>query len=181
MRRAPKTLILGWGNPARQDDGLGPALVSILADRSIDGLTVDTDYQLQIEDAADVARYDRVVFVDADRSGPEPFSCRRLEPSTSGLGFSSHSVPPGALLALTRDLFHRQPEAWLVGIRGYEFDRLHEGLSSRAVENLSATAVYLTSSLGSGRLEKIPRAADCGSSGPTTGHSSSSREVQHEC
>jgi hydrogenase maturation protease len=167
----PKTLILGWGNPGRSDDGLGPALARIVADRSIDGLTVDTDYQLQIEDAADVARYDRVVFVDADRTGPEPFSCRPLEPAESGLSFSSHSVSPAALLALTRDLFHRQPEAWLVGIRGYEFDELRESLSSRARENLSATAMYMAWALRSGELTQVPPAE------PST----LSDEVGHEC
>jgi len=163
MTVSPRTLILGWGNPGRRDDGLGPALVHLVANRSIDGLTLETDYQLQIEDAADVARFERVIFVDADRCGPEPFSCRRIAPADSGLGFSSHSVSPEALLALTRDLFDRQPEAWLLGIRGYEFDELQEGLSPRAEENLSAAAMYLTSSLRS------------------AGDPLSSCEVQHEC
>lgn len=171
MKGAPRTLILGWGNPGRRDDGLGPALARLVAERSIDGLNVDTDYQLQIEDAADVARYDRVIFADADRTGPEPFSCRRLRPASSGLGFSSHSVSPGALLALTRDLFHRQPEAWLVGIRGYEFDELRESLSSRAQENLSVAAMYLASALRSGDLDEIPHPDD---------RSIATREVRHE-
>ena len=155
MSDGTKTLLLGWGNPGRQDDGLGPALALLVAGDSIDGVTVDTDYQLQIEDAAEIARHERVVFVDADRSGPAPFSCRRLHPSSSGLSFSSHSVSPAALLTLSQRLFGRLPEAWLVGVRGYRFDELEEELSSGARENLRAAASYMSSALRSGRLEEV--------------------------
>lgn len=177
MRPPDKTLLLAWGNPGRQDDGLGPALARAVSDASIEGVTVESDYQLQIEDAADVARYDRVVFVDADRAGPEPFSCRRLVPSESGLGFSSHSVSPGALLALTRDLFQREPEAWLLGIRGYDFDELEESLSSGARENLAAAKLFIASALRSNRLRQIPAPADHEHPTPFLGRPLSSREV----
>ncbi len=166
MSSPAKTLLLGWGNPGRQDDGLGPALARLVDGGSIEGVTVDTDYQLQIEDTAEIARHDRVVFIDADRRGPEPFSCRRLHPASSVLSFSSHSVSPAALLSLTERLFDRLPEAWLVGVRGYRFDELEEELSSGAKENLRAAASYLSSALRFGRLEEIP---------PTH------REVRDEC
>lgn len=156
MTAAVRTLLLGWGNPARGDDGLGPALAGMVAGERLEGLTVDSDYQLQIEDAAEVARHERVVFVDADRSGPEPFSCRRLWPTESGLSFTSHSVSPGALLSLTRELFGREPEAWLVGIRGYQFDAFDESLSERAEANLAATAKFLGGALRHGSLDAVP-------------------------
>ncbi len=156
MSERPKTLLLGWGNPGRQDDGLGPALAGLVEAGAIDGVTVDTDYQLQIEDAAEIARHERVVFVDADSRGPEPFSCQRLRPSSTPLSFSSHSVSPAALLALSERLFGRLPEAWLVGVRGYRFDELEERLSPGARENLNAAASYLSSALRSGTLEELP-------------------------
>ena len=152
-----ETLVLGWGNPGRGDDGLGPALAELLGERA-PGVEVDSDYQLQVEDAAECAASRRVIFVDADRSGPEPFSCRRLTAATSGLSFTSHSVSPAGLLALTRELFGREPEAWVVGVRGYEFDSFHEGLSRRARANLDAAADYLSSALRAGRLEEVPPA-----------------------
>ena len=151
-----RTLVLGWGNPGRGDDGLGPALAELLGERELGGIEVDSDYQLQVEDAAECASHERVVFVDADRTGPEPFSCRRLAPSTSGMSFSSHSVSPGGLLALTRQLFGREPEAWLVGVRGYEFDSFHEGLSRQARANLTAAVDYLGPALRAGQLAEIP-------------------------
>ncbi len=152
-----ETLVLGWGNPGRGDDGLGPALAELIAERAAGRVDVDCDYQLQIEDAALCAAHRRVIFVDADRTGPEPFSCRRLSPAASGLGFSSHSVAPAALLALTRQLFDHEPEAWLVGVRGYDFDSFHEGLSRRARSNLAAAADYLGEAVVAGRLEEVPR------------------------
>ena len=149
-------LILGWGNPGRGDDGLGPALTRMLGERFGGAVDAESDYQLQVEDAAECAEHRRVIFVDADRAGPEPFSCRRVEPSAAPLGFSSHSVSPGALLAITRELFGRQPEAWLVGVRGYEFDEFHEGLSARARANLAAAADYLSEALRGDGLREMP-------------------------
>ncbi len=143
----PQTLMLGWGNEGRGDDGLGPALVRRLAARAPAGLEASSDYQLQVEDAYEVARYKRVIFVDADRSGPAPFSFRRLAPAPSSLSFSTHSVTPGGLLALAGELFGGEPEAWLLGIRGYDFDRFEESLSPAARDNLAAAADFVASAL----------------------------------
>ena len=161
MSELPKTLVLGWGNPGRRDDGLGPALAEAVARDAPPCVVVSTGYQLQIEDAADLARYERVVFADADRTGPEPFSVRRLEPTRTGVGFSSHSLAPGALLSLARDLFSARPEAWLVGIRGYDFDEFGEGLSALARSNLEQAADYVCASLRGGGLAPV-RAAPTG-------------------
>jgi hydrogenase maturation protease len=150
------TLILGWGNPGRGDDGLGPALTELLGERLRGDVRVESDYQLQVEDASECASHRRVIFVDADRAGPAPFSCHRLAAADSGFSFSSHSVSPGGLLAITRELFGREPEAWLVGVRGYDFDEFHEGLSRRARANLAAAADYLSEALRSGRLDEVP-------------------------
>lgn len=136
VKKANDTLILGWGNPGRLDDGLGPAFADAIREMDLPGVQVETDYQLQVEDAAEVARHRRVVFVDADRSGAEPFRFERLWPSRSALSFSTHSVAPDAILGLTQSLFEAEPEAWLLGIRGYEFDDFGETLSDRARRNL---------------------------------------------
>lgn len=162
MTDPSKTLILAWGNPGRGDDGLGQALADVLCDLDSDGrgepLTVRADYQLQIEDATEIARHDRVIFVDADRTGPEPFWCRRLQPSEYGLSFSSHSISPGALLTLAESLFGSRPEAWIIGIRGYEFDAFDEALSARARENLNATVSFLERALRDRRFQESPPA-----------------------
>jgi len=146
MTPSTTTLILGWGNPGRVDDGLGPAFIEAIRKLAPPGIVLDSDYQLTVENAAEVARYDRVLFVDADRRGPAPFTMRKVEPSAGGPSFSTHSVAPGAVLSLCRDLFHATPEAWLLGIRGYEFDRFGEGLSLRARANLDRAVDFIRTS-----------------------------------
>jgi hydrogenase maturation protease len=140
------TLILGWGNPGRVDDGLGPAFIEALSKLAPPGIVLDSDYQLTVENAAEVARYDRVLFVDADRRGPAPFTMQKVEPSAGGPSFSTHSVAPGAVLSLCRGLFDATPDAWLLGIRGYEFDRFGEGLSLRARANLDRAVDFIRTS-----------------------------------
>lgn len=157
------TLVLGWGNPGRQDDGLGPALIAELASAAPPGVTLAADYQLQVEDAADVARHARVIFVDADRSaGVEPFWIRRLVPAPGSPGFTTHDLTPDQVLALSRNLFGRQPEAWLLGIRGHDFDEFGEGLSGPARANLACAAAFLRDLLATDaglepRAEAMPR------------------------
>ena len=46
-----KILLIGFGNPARADDGLGPALAEEIESKNIPDVTVETDYQLTIEDS----------------------------------------------------------------------------------------------------------------------------------
>ena len=163
------TLMLGWGNDGRRDDGLGPAFAGLFAARGLPGLTVSTDYQLQVEDAFEVARFQRAIFVDADRSGPEPFSFRRVFPAPSSLSFSSHSVTVGGLLALARELYGREPEAWLLGIRGYEFDCFESSLSAPARDNLAAAAEFVASALDTGRFAEMPQQPAARNPMPSTG------------
>jgi hydrogenase maturation protease len=162
--RRPAILVFGWGNPGRRDDGLGPAFASAVDAMSLPGLTVESDYQLQVEAAAGLAGFDQVLFVDADRTGGEPFRLQRLTPEAGGIGFSSHGISPGRLLALGRDLFGAEPEAWLMGIRGYDFDEFGEGLSPGARSNLAAAVELVRDVLGErgrrGAGQRLGLAAD---------------------
>ncbi|MGB5401366.1 MAG: hydrogenase maturation protease [Thermoanaerobaculia bacterium] len=151
----PETLILGLGNPGRGDDGLGPEFVRTISDRGLRGVATDSDYQLQVENAAEVARFRRVLFVDADRTGAEPFWLGRVQPRVGSLAFSTHSVSPAAVLGLARDLFQAEPEAWILGIRGYEFDEFEERLSDRAQENLEEAVRAIESAMQSDNLQAI--------------------------
>jgi len=135
-------LLLGIGNPGRRDDGLGPALAEAFERLAIPGLSIDAGYQLQVEDAAAIAEHRIVVFADADAAGAEPFSFLRVKP-VRGLSFSSHSLEPSALLALAEEALGARPEAWLLGIRGYEFGELAEGLTDRARDNLRQAIEFI--------------------------------------
>ncbi|MCK5797491.1 MAG: hydrogenase maturation protease [Deltaproteobacteria bacterium] len=150
-----RVLVLGYGNPGRLDDGLGPALVAALEVLDVPGLTVDADYQLMVEDAAALRDVDVVVFVDAATRGPAPFYVKRVMPQKLEIAFSSHSVEPEEVLALARDLFQASPEAYVVGIRGYDFDAFGEGLSAKAQENLEAAHEFLADVLCRGDIGRL--------------------------
>ena len=130
-----KILLLGFGNPARADDGLGPALAEKIESKNLSLVTVEADYQLTIEDSAQAAEHDIVIFADASADGAEPFSFEPVEAKYSD-GFSTHSVEPAHIMALAENLFGSKAKGFILGIRGYEFDRFGDGLSEKAKANL---------------------------------------------
>lgn len=140
------TTILCYGNPAREDDGLGPELALRLEKLSLDHVNVESNYQLMVEDAAIIADSKLVVFVDASLSGEEPFSFTQVAERPDA-GYMSHSIDPGPLLALTRATFGRCPPAYALAIRGYSFEMFTEGLTGRASSNLSAAQSFLAAFL----------------------------------
>lgn len=156
-KRVREVLLIGYGNPGRQDDGLGPALAAEVERLDLPGVTVDSDYQLTVEDAAAIVRHGAVVFADAAVSGAEPFSFERVEPR-SAASFSSHSVAPAAVLALAHDLFGSRAPGYCLGIRGYEFDQYQERLSKRARANLASAVKFIVSVLQTGDFERAAAA-----------------------
>jgi hydrogenase maturation protease len=145
-------LLIGYGNPARQDDGLGLALAQQLAAASLAGLQIESDYQLSVEYAWDIARYKTVIFVDASLEGDQPFSFQAIAPQAAS-SFFSHSLSPQALLFLAEQLFEAKPRAYLLAIRGYCFDQIEEGLSEAAEQNLQQAEAFICRWLEEGSLE----------------------------
>ncbi len=144
-------LLLCYGNPARLDDGLGPAFGAAVEKLALPGVAVDTDYQLAVEDATTAAGHHTVIFVDAAVAGEEPFFFRPVRPQTA-LSFSSHSLEPGQVLALAQDLFGRAPKGYALGIRGYAFNDFGEQISPAAQVNLEAALQFLVRALERGDL-----------------------------
>lgn len=141
-----RILVFGYGNPGRQDDGLGPALVGMLEEERFPGITTDCNYQLQIEDAAAVSEHDAVIFVDASCVGEEPFTFSELEPSNE-ITFTTHTMSPASVLALCHELYGTSVRAYLLAIRGYEWE-LVEGLSPMAGKNLDLACRFIKSRIG---------------------------------
>jgi len=141
----PRVLVLGYGNPGRQDDGLGPAVSAGIDLLGWPNLTAFDNYQLNIEDAIDVAAHDIVWFADATRAGPAPYEVHDLSPASS-IEFTSHLLRPEAVLAIARQYFGGSPRAYLLAVRGYEFEFV-EALTVGAVENLAMALAMLTDRL----------------------------------
>jgi hydrogenase maturation protease len=138
----PRILLLGYGNPAREDDGLGPAAAAAVEQLGLGHVTVSSNYQLTVEDAVDVAQADIVWFADASRTGAEPYELRHLKPARD-IYVSSHLVQPEVVLALAAEYCGGAPEAYLLGIRGYSFD-FREGLTAAARDNLKQAVTLMS-------------------------------------
>ena len=137
-----KVLLIGYGNPGRLDDGLGPALAEAVDALRLPGLDTDSDYQLTVEDAERASRYDAVIFADAAVRGREPFFFKEVG-EADDLTFSTHSVEPELVLGMARRLFGAATRGYALGIRGYEFNAFGERLSDRARENLAAAVAFV--------------------------------------
>jgi hydrogenase maturation protease len=138
-------LIYGYGNPGRQDDGVGIVLVEQIEAwvkaEGMTGVVCDANYQLNAEDALAVAAAAAVVFVDATARGPAPFTFKRLTPQQV-ISFSTHAMAPESVLALADELYGARPPAWLMGIRGQEWEP-NAPLTASAQANVAAAGAWL--------------------------------------
>lgn len=130
------TLIVGYGNADRQDDGIAWHILCGLAQRlgrSVpavpedgffpEGEDIDLWYVLQLtpEMSEDFARYRRICFVDAHTGNIEQeIMLQPVDQSPAASAFTHH-LTPAACLALTQTVYQRSPEARLLSVRGYEF------------------------------------------------------------
>jgi len=149
-----RTLILGYGNVDREDDGVAYHVLAGIAGRlgenaladfeetlEHQGDSVDLLFVLQLtpELAERVAEYERVCFIDA-HTGAVPEEVQvvpvRQEFQTSPF---THHMTPQTLLSFARSLYGKEPEALLVSVRGYSFG-FSQTLSPRTAE-LAAQAI----------------------------------------
>jgi hydrogenase maturation protease len=147
-----RVLVIGYGNPARGDDGLGPALADRLERMALPGVTVEADYQLSIEHAALAAEHDIVVFADAAAAGEAPFTFARLAPACEE-SFSTHAVTPGQVLGLAGSCFGAVPRGYVLAIRGRALEGFAEGLTREARAGLEAALGHLAARIEASRWE----------------------------
>jgi hydrogenase maturation protease len=141
-----RILIYAYGNPGRQDDGLGNRFVEELGkwidDKNIQGIEIECNYQLNIEDSLKVADKDIVIFVDASNEDIEDIHFSVVEPSEGRSEFTTHSASPAFVLALCIRLYDKHPKTYLLQIRGYEWE-FKEGLSAKAEKNLQKALEFV--------------------------------------
>ncbi len=139
-------LVLGWGNPSRGDDALGPLFVERLQATLGPSEIVEclTDFQLQVEHALDLVGRQRVLLVDASVDAAPPFEARDLQPVRDATSFGSHAMSPAALLQAYVDL-HRTapPPTTLLAIRAEAFE-LGEPPGAAARAHLDAALDWAT-------------------------------------
>lgn len=130
------TLIIGYGNADRQDDGVGWHILKNLAERigecipddpgayiEVENDLVDLLFILQIypELAETVSKYQRVCFVDAHTADiPEGISWFPLEPEYEKSPLTHH-MSPKTVLSISATIYGKVPDAVLVSVRGFHF------------------------------------------------------------
>lgn len=134
-------LLIGYGNPGRGDDGLGPAFSERIAARALPDMVVDSDYQLVAEHALAISGHELVVFADAEIGGNQAFSFRKVRPALPET-IGSHSFIPETVLALCTTLYGVTPRAYLLGISGCDYGDVKEGLSTEALKNLEQAEAF---------------------------------------
>ena len=132
--RAATVLVVGYGNPLRSDDGVGPAVAERLAaDPRLRGAEIRVEHQLTPELALDASRASLVVLVDAaDGLLPGEIAVRRVEATTwdgTEAPSMTHHLDPSALAGLARELWGAEPAIVTVSI-GHASTALGEGLTS---------------------------------------------------
>lgn len=117
-----KTLVLGYGNRSRMDDGVGWFVLERLRELALPNVELQTSHQLDVDHAELITNFDEVIFVDA----AVPQSPQAIALTVIQSCFRSHAVAhyltPGDLLALAQTLFGRAPRGILFSIRGSDFN-----------------------------------------------------------
>ena len=136
-----KTLIIGYGNPDRQDDGaawhtlyrLAQHLNRLLPDGPEEGFLPEGDnpdlwfaLQLVPEMADTFAQYQRILFIDAHTGHvPQKILMQPVEDAAAPSSLT-HVLSPAACMALTGSIYSHHPMALLLTLRGYSFQFTRE-------------------------------------------------------
>ena len=144
-----KFLLLGYGNPDREDDGVAWHILRALTVRM--GLSAPDSYeddfpedpqvdfafylQLTPEMAEDIAQYEHVCFVDAHTGNiPEEVRLIEVESDFQKSPFTHH-LTAQSLLSICETLYKTKPNSVLLSVRGYQF------LFSRVLSEQTAALV----------------------------------------
>jgi hydrogenase maturation protease len=112
------TLIIGYGNRLRGDDGAGVEAAIALREAGVPAREV---HQLVPELAENLSAADRVIFIDAD-AALAPGEVRVDYVDSESGGIFEHHATPANLLCLAREIYGRAPEAVVIGIGGASHD-----------------------------------------------------------
>lgn len=139
-----RTLVIGFGNIDRADDGVAYHVINNLRWRlgqkmlqedetglEETGAEIDSIFLVQLapELMDMMSLYDKVIFVDAHvYEKVDSLYCSPVSPEFTPSTFTHH-LTPATLLALVKSLLHREPTGHIVSIRGYNFD-FHRALSA---------------------------------------------------
>ena len=130
-----KVLIISYGNPDREDDGVAWHILRALTiklglpspdsyeDEFPESATIDFAFYLQLtpEMAEDISAYEHVCFVDAHTGSiPESVRLIKVESEFQRSPFTHH-LTSQSLLSMCETLYGKKPEAALLSVMGHRF------------------------------------------------------------
>ena len=130
-----KLLIIGYGNPDREDDGvawhilreltfkIGLAAPESYEDEFPEFALLDLAFHLQLtpEMAEDISPYEYVCFLDAHTGNiPEPVRLIEVESEFQVSPFTHH-LTPQSLLSMCQTIYGKKPDAALLSVLGHRF------------------------------------------------------------
>ena len=138
-----KTLILGYGNQSRRDDGVGWFVLEQLAALNLPDVELETSHQLEVEASETISRFDAVIFVDAaipeaPEAGPTlrrhaqlPKPRRRPLPDAGRRAVAVQNALPAG--AKSRPVQHPRPrfQFWHDPVAGSRASRARGGEANR--------------------------------------------------
>ena len=139
-----KSLVIGYGNTLRSDDGVGVWVADRIAALHLPGVDVKTCHQLFPELAADILPYDTVIMVDASADG-EPMSVRKSFLLPAHLPSSNHIISPEMLHQLACEMYGAAVDMHVFTVRGESFE--FGSILSPGVEEQATKAVDLITAL----------------------------------
>jgi hydrogenase maturation protease len=130
-----KALIIGYGNPDREDDGVAWHILRALTSKLDlpspqsyehefpESPLMDFAFYLQLtpEMAEDISAYRHVCFVDAHTGNiPEPVRLIPVESEFQRSPFTHH-LTPQSLLSMCETIYGKKPDSALVSVLGHRF------------------------------------------------------------
>lgn len=130
-----KLLILGYGNPDREDDGVAWHILRALTiklgllppesyeDEFPESAQMEFAFYLQLtpEMAEEVASYPYVCFIDAHTGNiPEPVRLINVESEFQHSPFTHH-LTPQSLISMCETIYGKRPDAALLSVLGHRF------------------------------------------------------------
>lgn len=137
MKSPANTLIIGYGNSLREDDGFGIKVVELLGDLP----NTDTlqNYQLTPEMCEQFPHYKHIIFIDVSVKIPAGVFASPL-PSVADP--FTHAVLPWQLIKYASDLYGFRGDYFVFSVGGFSFD-LKEELSDLLTLRAKELSGYL--------------------------------------
>lgn len=139
-----RPLIIGFGNPLREDDGLGWRAAELLERREGASIDVLKCHQLTPELADPVSRASMVIFLDASVSQePGSILTRLVEKSVPAAW--SHQLSPAQLIGFCEQVTGPAPRAYLItgGVDRMSWSEQMSGCAEICAAQLAASAQRL--------------------------------------